>query len=205
LALPVASFELRDDAWVGMVVMLNGVPRSGKSSIATAMIDADPHSWVNVGVDDAIARTPPGLRPGIGLRPGDDRPDVRAMVPALYDELWARVDQAAIATNVIVDVGLYDLRMVRRCGEVLAHHDLRWVKVWCPLETVLERRRNSAGYVAASLDSADAAPIRAWHEAVYALPLGYDVEVDTAGTTPSDLAEVIRSGLAKPESDDGGA
>jgi chloramphenicol 3-O-phosphotransferase len=52
------------------VVVLNGPPRSGKSSIAAAL--GDP--WVGVGVD-LFGRSvvPRRFRPGIGLRPGGEQ------------------------------------------------------------------------------------------------------------------------------------
>ena len=53
----------------GQIVVLNGAPRSGKSSIAAAVQDAFDGVWVNLGVDVARAMTPPRFQPGIGLRP----------------------------------------------------------------------------------------------------------------------------------------
>jgi chloramphenicol 3-O phosphotransferase len=49
------------------VIVLNGVPRSGKSSIARALMERD-GVWANVGVDVPQAATPPNLQPGMGLR-----------------------------------------------------------------------------------------------------------------------------------------
>ena len=53
-----------------MIIILNGSPRSGKSSIAKAMV-----GWTNLGVDHwREHRTPEEFQPGIGLRPGGERP-----------------------------------------------------------------------------------------------------------------------------------
>ena len=53
----------------GQVIILNGTPRSGKSSIATAIQEASDELWMNVGADRYIRITPKQYRPGVGLRP----------------------------------------------------------------------------------------------------------------------------------------
>ena len=53
------------------VLILNGAPRAGKSSIVEVVQDAFDGIWMNLGVD-VFARgvTPKRYQPGIGLRPG---------------------------------------------------------------------------------------------------------------------------------------
>ncbi len=55
----------------GQVLILNGAPRAGKSSIVEVVQDAFDGIWMNLGVD-VFARgvTPKRYQPGIGLRPG---------------------------------------------------------------------------------------------------------------------------------------
>ena len=55
----------------GQVIILNGAPRSGKSSIVKVIQDTFDGVWMNLGVD-VFARgvTPRRYQPGIGLRPG---------------------------------------------------------------------------------------------------------------------------------------
>ena len=72
-------------------MILNGAPRSGKSSIAAAIQETFLGVWVNIGVDVARAMTPPALQPGIGLRPGEPDHPAAAAVPALYAALWESV------------------------------------------------------------------------------------------------------------------
>lgn len=51
----------------GQVVILNGTPRSGKSSIAAVIQETFDGPWMSLGADTAIlAMTPPRYRPGIG-------------------------------------------------------------------------------------------------------------------------------------------
>jgi chloramphenicol 3-O phosphotransferase len=55
---------------VGQIVILNGPPRSGKSSIATVIQEPFDGVWMNLGVDRFKQMTPDRFQPGIGLRPG---------------------------------------------------------------------------------------------------------------------------------------
>src|SRR6266496_397153 len=94
----------------GQVVILNGAPRSGKSSIVEVIQATFDGPWMNLGVDVfSLAVTPPRYRPGIGLRPGGERPDVEALIPAfsaaLYDSVAAH---SRHGLNVVVDVGHHD-------------------------------------------------------------------------------------------------
>ena len=73
------------------IVVLNGVPRSGKSSIARALQASSEEPWMNLGVDAFAHITPERFRPGIGLRPGGGRPDLEAHLPMLFDALYASV------------------------------------------------------------------------------------------------------------------
>ena len=94
----------------GRIVILNGAPRSGKSSIAAAMQQSLPGRWINLGVDAQNRMLPPSLLPGIGLRPGGERPDLEpsvvALFSALYDSIAAHADQGF---DVVADLGHHDV------------------------------------------------------------------------------------------------
>lgn len=57
-------------------MVLNGAPRSGKSSIVRVIQDTFEGAWMNLGVD-AFNRCvlPPRYSPGMGLRPGGEVPE----------------------------------------------------------------------------------------------------------------------------------
>lgn len=63
----------------GQIVILNGTPRSGKSSIAAAIQNTFEGVWMNLGVDWFKQMTPNRYQPGIGLRPGGERPDLEPL------------------------------------------------------------------------------------------------------------------------------
>ena len=90
-------------------MILNGPPRSGKTSIARALQARGTGPWVNLGVDTSISQLPETLRPGIGLRPGGERPELEELVFMLYAALWESIAaHARLGLNVVVDVGLHE-------------------------------------------------------------------------------------------------
>ena len=54
----------------GRIVILNGAPRSGKSSIAAAIQERFDGIWMTIGVDAHIGMTPPPASPGHRPSPG---------------------------------------------------------------------------------------------------------------------------------------
>ncbi|MFL5755691.1 MAG: chloramphenicol phosphotransferase CPT family protein [Chloroflexota bacterium] len=185
----------------GQIVILNGAPRSGKTSIARAIQASSNEPWMNLGVDLAIQATPPHLRPGIGLRPGGERPDLEPFVVVAYRALYASVAaHSMLGLNVVVDVGHHDayskpLGILRDAAERLSGLPVLLVGVRCPLDVILSRRAapGSAGRYDSALE-----PIERWQVEVHR-PGIYDLEVDTSVSTPEECAAVIWDRL------DGGA
>jgi chloramphenicol 3-O phosphotransferase len=182
----------------GRIVVLNGTPRSGKSSIAAAIQTAFPGVWMNLGVDAFMATTPERYRPGIGLRPGGERPDLEPLIARLYPAMYESIAAHSRAgVNVVVDVGHHDsysvpLGLLPACARRLAGLPAWLVGVRCPLEVVMERRRATWGGPAAGEPVPD--PVRRWQAAVH-VPGIYDLEVDTAALTPEACAAAIREHL----------
>jgi chloramphenicol 3-O phosphotransferase len=147
------------------VVVLNGVPRSGKSSVANALGDG----WVRLGVDlFDRAVVPRRHRPGIGLRPGGERPDLEPLLPALYAALFGSVAaHSRRGRPVVVDVGVHDdhsrpLGLRALVASRLASVPAVLVGVRCPLDEVVRRReRMSIVDLRPALDLADLDAMRA--------------------------------------------
>src|SRR5947199_5718169 len=99
----------------GRIVILNGAPRSGKSSIAAAIQDTFEGLWMNLGVDRFMQMTPKRILPGIGLRPGGERPDLEPVIAILYGVLYDCIAaHSRLGINVVVDVGHHDAYTVPR-------------------------------------------------------------------------------------------
>jgi chloramphenicol 3-O phosphotransferase len=185
----------------GQIVILNGAPRSGKSSIAAAIQATFPGVWVNIGVDVARAMTPPALQPGVGLRPGEPDHPVAVAVPALYAALWESIGaHARLGLNVVVDVGLYDVEIATDAARGLAGLPVLLVGVHCDLETIMERRRAAGVHVYAVGEPGEPVPqpVKRWQRKVYAY-WTYDIDVDTSTQTPQQCAVAIRNRLAEKQ------
>lgn len=190
----------------GRIVILNGAPRSGKSSIAAAIQERFEGPWMNLGVDAYVHHiTPPRYRPGIGLRPGGERPDLEPFVARCYAALYESVAaHSRLGLHVVVDAGHHDAyaeprRTLADAARRLAGLPALLVGVRCPLEVIMDRRnRDQAGrehrYVTATAEDPLPAPVLAWQQAVHT-PGIYDVEVDTSVLSPDACADAIRRRL----------
>ena len=194
----------------GQIIILNGAPRSGKSSIVQAIQESFDGVWINLGVDVYEQATPPRYRPGIGLRPGGERPDLECVVPGLYAALYESIAaHSRLGLNVVADVGHHDayskpLDCLAGCARRLVGLPALLVGIRCPIEIIMERRAASGagrGYVTGSSDDPIPLPVRLWQEDVHR-PGVYDLEVDTSLLSPVQCADTIRlrleQGIAQP-------
>jgi len=181
----------------GQIVVLNGAPGSGKSSIVDVIQDAFVGPWMNLGVDVARAMTPPRYQPGVGLRPGEEAHPVAPLVPtfymALYDSIAAH---SKVGVNVVVDVGHHNAEILVECARRLNGLPVLFVGVRCPIEVVMERRQASpaSSYATGSPKNPIPAPVRRWQHDVH-VPGVYDLEVDTSLLNPEQCADAIRRWL----------
>jgi chloramphenicol 3-O phosphotransferase len=183
----------------GQIVILNGTPRSGKSSIATAIQNTFEGVWMNLGVDRFKQMTPQRYQPGIGLRPGGERPDLEPLIVILYRAMYESIAlYSRLGLNVVVDVGHHDAYAVPQgilpsCARLLQGLPVLLVGVRCPLEVVMQRRRATWSDGTADDGSVPQA-VRLWQQAVH-VPGIYDLEVDTSVLSPQECAGVIRQRL----------
>src|SRR5574340_1847130 len=129
----------------GQIIILNGTPRSGKSSIATVIQNMFEGVWMNLGVDRFKQMTPERYQPGIGLRPGGERPDLEPLVVMLYRAMYESIAQhSRLGLNVVVDVGHHDAYSVPRgilpnCAKQLEALTVLFVGIRCPIEAIMQR------------------------------------------------------------------
>ena len=184
---------------LGQIVILNGTPRSGKSSIAAVIQKTFGGVWMNLGVDRFKQMTPERYQPGIGLRPGGERPDLEPLIVILYRAMYEAIAaHSRVGVNVVVDVGHHDAYSVPRgilpaCARRLSGLPVLFVGVRCPLAVVMERRR-ATWHVGYADDGSVPGPVRLWQHAVH-LPGIYDLEVDTSMLSAAACADAIRRRL----------
>lgn len=183
----------------GQIVILNGVPRSGKSSIAKAIQRTFEGVWMNLGVDHFMQMIPERYQPGIGLRPGGERPDLEPLIVTLYEAMYASIAaHSRLGLNVVVDVGHHDdystpRGILANCAVILKDLPTLFVGVRCPLDVIMERRKATwhNGY---EEDGSVPKPVNLWQESVH-VPGIYDLELDTSLLNPEACANVIRRRL----------
>jgi len=179
----------------GQIIILNGTPRSGKSSIATVIQNTFEGVWMNLGVDQFMQMIPERYQPGIGLRPGGERPDLEHLVMIMYQAMYEAVAiHSRLGLNVVVDVGHHDgysvpLGILPRCARILDGLPVLFVGVRCPIEIVMQRRLATwnVGYTDNGLVPK---PVSLWQQLVH-LPGIYDLEVDTSLIKPEESANLI--------------
>lgn len=183
----------------GQIVILNGTPRSGKSSIARVIQHTFEGVWMNLGVDLFKQMAPERYQPGIGLRPGGERPDLEPLVVLLYRAMYEAIaTHSRLGLNVVVDVGHHDAYSVPRgilpnCARQLKDLPVLFVGVCCPLEVIMERRL-ATWHVGYADDGSVPEPVSLWQQAVH-VPGIYDLEVDTSMLSPEKCADLIRQRL----------
>ena len=187
----------------GRIVILNGAPRSGKSTIARAVQDKLEGRWINLGVDHAMATLPASLRPGIGLRPGGERPDLETDIPHLYLAVYESIAaHARLGFNVVADFGHHDsysrtLGILPACAKSLTGLQTLFVGVLCPVDIIMVRRNADPqdGYYASGAGIPE--PVQRWQDAVH-MPGIYDLEVDTSLLDADECVLRIADRLTHP-------
>lgn len=181
----------------GQIVILNGPPRAGKTSIATAIQDTFDGLWMNLGLDNFKAMTPERYQPGIGLRPGGEAPHLEPLIVTLYHAMYEAIAaHSRLGVNVVADAGFHDWYSAPRgilpqSARLLAGLPVLFVGVRCPVDIILERRRATWGpdHAEPRMDA-----ILRFQEAVH-VPGIYDLELDTSTLTPLDAARRIQDRL----------
>ncbi len=187
----------------GQIIILNGAPRSGKSSIAAEITHSFDGAWVNIGVDSVMQATPKSKQPGIGLRPGGERPDLEGFIVDSYLELYADIAvRSRAGMNVVVDVGHHDnyshpLGILSKCRALLDRLPVLWIGVRCPIDVIMMRRDTGSGeYLKSSKGTPIPDPVLRWQNAVH-LDVVYDLEVDTSTQNATECAQKICASLSQ--------
>lgn len=185
----------------GQIIILNGAPRSGKSSIVAVIQDTFDGVWMNLGVDRYMQTMPARYLPGIGLRPGGERRDLEPLVALLYHALYESIAaHSRLGLNVVVDVGHHDAYaslhgVLAECAQILSGLPVLFVGVHCPIEVIMERRRATGWNTAeVSTDVFAPLPVFLWQQEVHT-PGVYDLEIDTSVLSPEACAAIIRQRL----------
>jgi chloramphenicol 3-O phosphotransferase len=187
----------------GQIVILNGVSRAGKSSLARAVQENVPGRWMQTGMDAHKACTPPCLQPGVGLRPGAAAvsADLEAFLPALFAGMYETVAvHARLGLDVVMDVNHHECYskphgILGDGARRLAGLPVLFVGLVCPIDVIWERRAATWGHVRGNVAPDVDAAVELAQTATHAHG-GYDLVIDTSTVTPAEGAQVIGRRLA---------
>ncbi|MEP7455934.1 chloramphenicol phosphotransferase [Phyllobacterium sp. SB3] len=193
----------------GQIIILNGAPRSGKSSIVKVIQESFHGIWMNLGVDNYSSITPEALRPGIGLRPGGERQDIEPIIPVMYAALYESIAaHSRLGLNVVADFGHHDAyarprHILSDCAKRLCGLPVLFVGVHCPIEIIMERRNAGHSgreglYAMGSANEVIPEPVARWQKEVHRSVI-YDLEIDTSLASPAECAERIKQALAEQD------
>ncbi|MET3728096.1 chloramphenicol 3-O phosphotransferase [Fictibacillus halophilus] len=179
----------------GKIIILNGAPRSGKSSIASVIQNEFEGVWMNIGVDRIMDMTPEKFQPSIGLRPGGERPDLEPIIQKLYLAMYKSIVAfSREGLNVVVDVGHHEgyseeREFLQQAAQILKGTPAWFIGVRCPIDTVMKRRIETwqKGYTP---EGNIPKPIELWQNVVHD-PGIYDLEVDTSLFTSEECAAQV--------------
>ncbi|KIP53010.1 chloramphenicol phosphotransferase CPT family protein [Leucobacter komagatae] len=171
-----------------MVIVLNGGSSAGKSSIARALQELLPDTWLAFGVDSFIEALPgrgDSSRSGIAVA-GDGEitltSEFRSLERAWYAGLRAMVD--AGAPLILDEVFLDGKPAQERLRSQLGAASILWVGVHCAPDIAMAREARRGDRVA-GMAQQQALKV---HSGVT-----YDVEVDTGANTAEECArEILR-------------
>ncbi len=180
-----------------MIIILNGVSSSGKSSIARALQAAWHTPLVHVGVDTFIdmiparfcgegkearyglqfvpVQTPEG--PMVEIHPG---PYAKRLFAGMIGAIGAL---AHARNDIILDEVLFADDMLREYVRELQSQTVYFVAIHCPLEIVEQRERERGDRF---INSA-----KAQFPLVHGPTRHYDLELDTSLSSPHELADLI--------------
>lgn len=179
----------------GQIVILNGVPRSGKASVAKAIQNRFPGVWMNLGLDTAER-----FLPGIGIRQGGERLDLQNVLPLFLAARWESIAlYSRLGLNVVADLGLdggYPRApgLISDCARRMAGFPVLFVRVLCSLETATRRAQGEPGRKGLHLRTDDdhMAPSQGGRfDREVPRPKLFDMTVDTDVLTSLECADAI--------------
>ena len=187
----------------GRIVILNGAPRAGKSSLAAAIRTRVSGSWLIWGVDAFNATLPPELRPGIGLRPGGERPDLEANLPELFGRyLGVLSGMATSGLDVVADLGLHTdyatgFDPLPMLAEALAGFAVYFIGIDCDVDTIMARRNADTQNGLYAAGPGIPAPVARWQQVVHDSKR-YDLRLDMGKLTAEQGANHVQALLMSP-------
>lgn len=187
---------------VPMIIVLNGVSSSGKSSVARACQDAWATPLLHIGVDTFIDTLPErfcgeGHEARYGLQfvriqtPAGPATEIRQgpYAKRLFAGMVGAIGALARAGNdIVLDEVLFGDELLKAYVRELRGHTVYFVAITCPLEIAEQRERARGDRF---INSA-----KAQFPLVHGPTRSYDLELDTSLLAPAQLAHMVVAYIA---------
>jgi len=189
------------------IVFLNGVPRSGKSTLAQLFIESaavnDAVNWLHFGVDEWLENYSDLPRPGIGLRPGGERPDLEVELSRSFEAFFRKILDLAQSAPVLVDSSIHrqysnPLNPWEIACEVFGANPFTRIHLQCPVEEIRRRYEQSGRQVAPNGPGVLGDPLERWRDAILA-SCEYQFTLDSGSTPPNELCTCLAKFLQSIE------
>ncbi|MHA1419054.1 MAG: chloramphenicol phosphotransferase CPT family protein [Candidatus Heimdallarchaeaceae archaeon] len=180
----------------GSIILLNGVSSSGKTTIAKSLQEIMGEPYLIIGLDkfytlykEAFPKkfNPPPFPNGITSDEEYailDNCSIRRKRSSTFHHFLAAFSIAG--NNIIADTVIDTESVLKQCINILGEFPIVFVGVHCPLEE-LERREQERGNRKPGL-------AKIHHDRVHTHTI-YDIEVDTANSTPKECAQKIKEAI----------
>lgn len=154
---------------------------------------------MSFGVDEWLQSHSSIPHPGIGLRPGGERPDLEPLLPESFRAFFTQINALAQTGSVVVDTGIHQRYQTKIdpweiAGEILSRRPVLRVHLSCSVEVIRARYAAAGRSVAANGFGVTGDPLVRWQEAI-ATSCPYDFQLDSGRRNPSELLEELLSFL----------
>jgi chloramphenicol 3-O phosphotransferase len=195
----------------GTIIFLNGTSSSGKTTLALALQEILPEPYLHIALDqfrDGMPakyrglNSPEGTPGAMGLNVVPVMNDAGAYTDIQFGSMGCRMLKgmrraiacmARTGNNIIIDDIIMNDDFLHDYLDALEELNVVFVGIRCPIEVIMERRRNTWENTPPAGDPIPD-PILRWQREVH-IPGIYDLEIDTSTMSPEDCADLIQKHL----------
>ncbi len=158
---------------------------------------------MHFGIDEWLDDSSDLPRPGIGLRPGGERPDLEAELPRSFEAFFRKIRDLAGSASVVVDSSIHR-RYVNPMSpweiatRVLVEQTLTRVHVDCAVDEIRRRYELTGHLVAANGPGCTDDPLERWRAAILD-SCDYDLTLDSGLMSPRELCDHLSKFLQSLE------
>lgn len=163
----------------------------------------DSENWVHFGVDAWLENYSDLPKPGIGLRPGGERPDLEVELSRSFEAFFRKIHQLAESASVMVDSSIHrqyanPLNPWEIASEVFGEIPFTRIHLQCPVEEIRRRYEQTGRQVAPNGPGVHSDPLERWRDAIWA-SCEYQFTLNSGSMPPHELCAQLAKFLQSIE------